>query len=150
MAMDPERLPMPVRTADIRAPASRALVALLLLYAAMSLLHFAHNAEYVADYPNLPAWLTRSDVYLSWCALTLLGLGGYWLYRRAGRAGLLVLAIYALFGFDALLHYRRAPFAAHTAMMNFSIWAEVAAAALLLACITVLLFVSRSPGVRRP
>jgi hypothetical protein len=119
------------------APAARvgtALPWLLGLYALMSLLHFGHNAHYVADYPNLPAWLSRTDVYLSWGALSVVGLSGYLLYGlRQVRAGLLVLTVYALLGFDGLLHYRRAPFAAHTAMMNFTIWAEVCAAALLLA-----------------
>jgi len=112
---------------------------LLLLYGATSLLHFAHNARYLADYPNLPPWLSRADVYLSWCALTLLGIAGFILYRRVHRAaGLLLLCLYALIGFDGLLHYGRAPMAAHTAMMNFTIWAEVVAAALLFADLCVL------------
>jgi hypothetical protein len=113
---------------------SGALGWLLLVYAATSLLHFAHNAAYLADYPNLPPWLSRADVYLAWCAAALLGVTGYVLYRRAyRRLGLLLLIVYALFGFDGLLHYRRAPFALHTGMMNFTIWAEVLAAAALLA-----------------
>jgi len=112
---------------------------LLLLYGAMSLLHFAHNARYLADYPNLPAWLSQAEVSLSWCALTLLGVAGFVLYRRVHRgAGLTLLCLYALIGFDGLLHYGRAPMAAHTAMMNFTIWAEVLAAALLLADLMVL------------
>ena len=35
---------------------------LFALYAAANLLHFMHNAGYVAQYPNLPAWWTRADV----------------------------------------------------------------------------------------
>jgi len=113
---------------------------LLLLYGAMSLLHFAHNAVYLADYPNLPPWLSEADVYLSWCAVTLLGLAGFILYRRVHRgAGLMLLCVYALIGFDGLLHYGRAPMAAHTAMMNFTIWAEVLAAALLCAHLCLLM-----------
>jgi hypothetical protein len=113
---------------------SRALGWLLLIYAATSLLHFAHNAAYLTDYPNLPPWLSRADVYLAWCAAALVGVTGYVLYRRAHqRLGLLLLVVYALIGFDGLLHYRRAPFALHTGMMNFTIWAEVLAAAALLA-----------------
>ena len=106
---------------------------LLLLYLAASLLHFAHNAEYLAAYPNLPAWLTRSDVYLVWLGQAALGIGGYALYRSDWRlAGLLLIGVYAVLGFDGLLHYTRAPVAAHTVAMNFTIWFEVAAAALLL------------------
>ena len=48
------------------------------------------------------------------------------------RVGLIVLAIYGGFGFDGLLHYTRAPIAHHSAAMNFTIWAEVAAAAVFL------------------
>ena len=124
------------------AAASRAaafLPALLLLYGALSLLHFAHNARYLGDYPNLPAWLSRADVWLSWCGVTLVGIAGFALYRRGHRgAGLALLTVYAAIGFDALMHYARAPLSAHSAMMNFTIWAEVAAAALLLADLLVL------------
>ena len=103
--------------------------ALLLLYAAASLLHFWHNAEYVDDYPNLPTWLGRADVYLTWVGLAAIGAVGWALYR-SGRClrGLLLIGLYAVFGFDGPLHYTRAPFAAHTPAMNFTIWFEVAAA----------------------
>lgn len=116
-----------------------ALPRLLLLYGSMSLLHFAHNARYLADYPNLPRWLSQGEVYLSAAAVTLLGIAGFVLYRRVHRgAGLGLLGVYALIGFDGLLHYARAPIGAHTAMMNFTIWAEVLAAALLGADLCVL------------
>jgi len=46
------------------AAASKALPWAVMLYAAASLVHFAHNAEYLADYPNLPSWLTRYQIYL--------------------------------------------------------------------------------------
>ena len=106
---------------------------LLALYAGASLLHFMHNAEYLAQYPNLPASWTSADVYLAWCCLTAVGLLGYVLYRRGfPRVGLTLLAIYGCLGFDGLLHYTRASFAHPSAAMNFTIWAEAAAAALLL------------------
>ena len=102
---------------------------LLALYGFASLLHFTHNAEYLAQYPNLPASWTRADVYLAWCGVTAVGLAGYVLYRRGyGRFGLTVLAIYGGLGFAGLLHYTRAPIVHHSAAMNFTIWAEVAAA----------------------
>ena len=112
---------------------SQALSWLLLLYVAASLLHFMHNAEYLAQYPNLPASWSRADVYTAWCCLTTLGLAGYALYRCGyARSGLAVLGVYAGLGFDGLLHYTRAPLGHHTATMNFTIWTEAAAAALLL------------------
>ena len=117
----------------------------LLLYVAASLLHFVHNAEYLADYPNLPAWLDRADVYLAWLGLAAIGAAGWALYRFGWRlAGLLLIGVYAGFGFDGLLHYTRAPVAAHTQAMNFTIWFEVAAAAVLL--LGVLTLVARRPA----
>lgn len=112
------------------------LIGLLLLYAAASLLHFAHNAEYLGDYPNLPPWLTRNGVYLAWCAQAVVGILGYLLHRSGRRLfGLTLIGIYAGFGFDGLLHYTRAPLEAHTAAMNFTIAFEVVTAALLLICV---------------
>ena len=106
---------------------------LLALYASASLLHFTHNAEYLAQYPSLPASWTRADVYLAWCGVTSVGLLGYVLYRtRYPRLGLTVLAMYGGLGFAGLLHYTRASIAHHSAVMNFTIWAEVAAATVFL------------------
>lgn len=122
----------PSRALDLRR-AHRVLAALLVLYAVASLLHFVHNAEYLDQYPNLPSSWTRAQVYLAWCGLTAIGLLGYVLYRFGHRrAGLIVLATYGSLGFGGLLHYTRAPLAHHTASMNFTIWTEAVAAAVLL------------------
>ncbi len=116
---------------DRSLPVARALPWLLVLYCGASLLHFDHNAEYVADYPNLPAWISRGSIYGTWLAIFSIGLLGYLLYRgRYALLGLILLAIYTALGFDGLLHYGRAPFAAHTMGMNATIWFEVVAAAL--------------------
>jgi hypothetical protein len=93
-----------------------------LLYAAASFVHFAHNAERLSLYPNLPPAVTRARVYGAWCALGALG---------SARLGLTLLLLYALCGFDGLLHYQRARFTAHSPIMNFTILTEVCAAALL-------------------
>jgi hypothetical protein len=115
---------------------AKALPVLLLVYAGASLVHFAHNAEYLSDYPNLPAWLTRLQVYAVWLGITAVGVLGYGLLQARRRyLGLAVLAVYAVIGFDGLLHYTRAPFAAHTGTMNLTIWSEVVAAALVLAAV---------------
>src|SRR5882672_7900173 len=60
----------------------KTLPGLLALYGIASLVHFVHNAEYLVDYPNLPAWLSRFQIYGAWCGITVLGLAGYILYRR--------------------------------------------------------------------
>ncbi len=115
------------------------LLFLTIAYFLASLGHFAHNAEFLCEYPNLPEWLTRAKVYLSWLAITSVGVIGF-LFVRGGyaRSGLALVAIYAALGFDGLGHYAVAPFAWHSLGANFTIVSEVVAAgALLLATICV-------------
>jgi len=118
---------------------SKPLLWLLALYGLASLAHFVHNAEYLGGYPNLPAWLSRSEIYAVWCGITAIGFAGYTLYRRGHSGiGFCLLVLYTALGFDGLLHYQRAPVAAHTAAMNLTIVLEAAAAALaLVAVVTV-------------
>jgi hypothetical protein len=98
-----------------------------------SLVHFAHNAVYLDDYPNLPAWLTPAGVYASWLGLTAVGITGLALVRSGLRkAGLSVLALYALAGFGGLDHYTLASIRAHTLAMNLTIGLETLTASLLL------------------
>lgn len=126
-----------VRTFPRRFRVSR-LSALLALYLVASAVHFAHNAEYVADYPNLPAWITRSSVYASWLGIQLIGIVGYVLFvRHHSGLGLALLMVYAALGRDGLLHYTLAPASAHTHAMNLTIWSEVAAASVLLAYLVI-------------
>ena len=114
----------------------RVLPWLLLLYTAASFLHFWHNAEYVADYPNLPRWITEVSVYGTWLIVGLVGLSGYLLFRRRHTMiGLGMLAVYAAFGLDGLLHYTRAPMSGHTVGMNVTIWTEVITASLALSAV---------------
>lgn len=107
---------------------------LLGIYFVASLIHFAHNAEYLSAYPNLPPWLTRSEVYLSWLAVTGVGVSGIVCLKYGSRTfGLLLVAGYAALGFAGLDHYFVAPMSAHTLAMNASIWFEVLTAAALFA-----------------
>jgi len=117
----------------MRRPVPRTLLVLLLLYGAASFVHFVHNAEFLADYPNMPASWSRTGVYGAWFAMTAIGLIGLLLVVRGLRiAGLLFVVAYAGFGLDSLGHYALAPMAAHTAAMNATIIAEVTTAAMLL------------------
>jgi len=117
------------------------LFALLAIYCAASLVHFVHNAQFIAEYPNLPAWLTSSQVYLAWLAVTSVGAAGVALALSGRRVqGMLLITGYAALGFAGLDHYTRAPLSAHTLAMNATIAFEVAAAAALLAVSVALLF----------
>ncbi len=113
---------------------------LIAAYFITSLGHFAHNAEYLCEYPNLPTWLTRAKVYAAWLAITSVGLVGFILIKnKLIPAGLLLVAVYAALGFDGLGHYAVAPMAHHTLGANITILSEVAAAALLLPATVYLL-----------
>jgi hypothetical protein len=109
----------------------RLLTVLLIAYGIASLVHFIHNAEYLADYPNMPATWTRGGVYLVWAGVTLTGIVGWLLATRGFPVvGLLLVVLYAVAGLDSLGHYFLAPLSAHTPAMNATILVEVAAAAL--------------------
>jgi hypothetical protein len=110
----------------------RAIPVLLLIYGAATLLHFIHNAEFLGDYPNMPAWLSRAEVYFAWLGLTAVGVLGWLLLSRGyQRTGFLFVAAYAALGMDSLGHYALAPMSTHTATMNVTILLEVTTAALL-------------------
>ena len=109
-------------------------------YTVASLVHFAHNAEYIAFYPGMPSWLTREHVYLAWLAVVSVGALG-WLLIRFKRPGfgLLVLGDYGALGLDGMAHYTLALYSEHTFAANLTIWAEASAGlALLLVCAVTL------------
>jgi hypothetical protein len=106
---------------------------LIAAYFLTSLGHFAHNAEFLCEYPNLPAWLTRAKVYAAWLAIASVGLVCLILTKnKLITTGLLLFATYAAIGFDGLGHYAVAPMAHRTLSANITILSEVAVAALLL------------------
>jgi hypothetical protein len=99
---------------------------LIALYTLASLTHFSHNAEYIAFYPGLPAWITRESVYLAWLAVAgvgLLALAANWGGWK--RIAAVLLIIYGLLGTDGLLHYTLALCSEHSLATNITIWAEV-------------------------
>ena len=117
----------------MRRPVPKTLLVLLLMYGVASLIHFAHNAQFLTDYPEMPASWTRAGVYFAWIGLTIIGVAGWILLARGYQlAGLLLLAVYAVFGLDSLGHYVLAPISDHTVAMNSTILLEVVAAALVL------------------
>ena len=121
---------------------NRALVTLVLVHAAVSLLHFVHNAAYLADYPNMPAWISPVGIYGVWLAEAAIGAVGVLLLSRGLRGGLSLIALYALLGLGGLDHYTLAPMSAHTLAMNATIWLETATG------IALLVFVVTRVGFR--
>jgi hypothetical protein len=111
----------------------RAIEWAMLAHCCASLLHFAHNGVFVDEYPNLPASITIPVIIWTWLGITAIGVVGY-ILLRSGReiAGLGLIAAYAAFGFDGFAHYSLAAMAAHTVMMNVTIWSEAITAVVLL------------------
>jgi hypothetical protein len=127
-----EALSLKGGVAAVNIAANRSLLALVLVHAAASLVHFAHNATFLADYPHMPAWLSPAGIYAVWLAQAAIGAVGVLLFLRGRRIGLALIAIYAVLGFAGLDHYVLAPMSAHTPAMNATIWLEFATGMLLL------------------
>jgi hypothetical protein len=109
------------------------LAAATIAYCVASLLHFAHNAVFVSEYPKLPSSITVVVICWTWLAITSIGVIGWWAVGTGRVAlGLALIGLYACFGFDGLAHYSVAPLSAHTIGMNATIAFEVLAAAILL------------------
>lgn len=116
------------------------LLILLLAYCAASLFHYVHNAAFLDEYPNMPAWLSSVRVYLAWLAVTAVGLLGYLLVCSGFRlAGLVVIGIYGALGLDGFGHYGLAPLSAHTFTMHLTIWLEAVTALLVLIAVARLM-----------
>src|SRR5437868_9429962 len=102
-------------------PVRRHLWACIALYFTASLIHFTHNAEYIAFYPNMPASITRESVYLVWLAITSVGvLGAGFMLAGWRTLAAVCLAAYGTFGLDGLGHYTLALCSEHTLAMNLS------------------------------
>lgn len=118
----------------------RGIALLVLIYAAASLFHHVHNAQFLDEYPNMPRWITPGLVYAAWCGITGLGVLGFLLLRsRRELIGLALLAVYGAAGLYGLVHYGLAPLAAHSTAMNLSIWLEAASGLLLLSVAAALM-----------
>jgi len=114
-----------------------------MLYFVASLAHFAHNAQFIAFYPGMPAWLTAEKVWLAWLGVTSVGvaalaMAGFGLTTLAVAC----LGVYGAFGLDGLAHYTLALCSEHTVWANVTIWSEAT-------CGVVLLIVSSLTLVRR-
>ena len=117
----------------------KSIQALMAVYFLATLAHFAHNAEFIAFYPNMPQSLTRETVYLAWLAITAIGVAAL-IATRFGLPvlGAVLLAAYGAMGLDGLGHYLLALCSEHTLATNLTIWFEVVAGVALLLTSSVL------------
>ena len=114
-------------------PTQQLLWILLAVYFLASLAHFTHNAEYIAFYPNMPAWLTRDTVYIAWLVVTSVGVAGLVALRLKLHAlSSALIAAYGAFGLDGLAHYALALCSEYTLLTNVTIWSEASAGLCLL------------------
>ena len=121
-------------------PSHAACALLIVPYAAASLFHHVHNAEFIADYPNIPGWMTPAAVYAAWLVTTAVGMAGCVLLLKGKRlAGLALVALYGAAGLYSLAHYALAPAAEHSLAMNLSIWLEVVTGLVLLSTAALLM-----------
>jgi hypothetical protein len=112
---------MRIQMQHVRAVPGR-LWAVVGLCALASLIHFAHNAETLAYYPNMPPWITREVVYGAWLGVASVGVLGVLAVSVGFRvAGLVLLGLFGALGIDGLAHYGRASFAEHTPAANLTI-----------------------------
>lgn len=114
---------------------------LVAVYFFASLAHFAHNAEYIAFYPNMPGWITRETVYLVWLGITGVGASGVVAWRFGWPAlGALLLGAYGAMGLDGLGHYTLALCSEHTLAANITIWSEAVSGVVLAMAAAILLW----------
>jgi hypothetical protein len=112
---------------------------LFLTYTLASLAHFVHNAEFIAFYPGMPAWITRETVYQAWLVVAGVGALGLGLrYLGWPSLGALVIAAYGALGLDGLAHYALGLCSEHTWLANLTIWLEVLTGLILAAAASVL------------
>ncbi len=106
---------------------------LIAVYTFASLLHFVHNAEYIAFYPNMPVWITSATVYKAWLGIAAVGVVGvgFWCVGWPVLGAVLV-AAYGALGIDGLAHYTLALCTEHSLAANATIWFEVLSGAALM------------------
>lgn len=116
------------------APHSRWLTGLkwlLIVNVVASILHYADNIAFFAEYPE-PPWINPGIIDAFWFVMTPLAPAGYLALRRGARQfGAFLLHAYAACSLLALGHYRYASICSVSPRINLLILLEAAAAAVL-------------------
>jgi hypothetical protein len=93
-------------------PALATVRRVLLVAAALSVVHYADNTIRFDDYENggTPGFITQGSIPVSWVAFTAAGIGGYLLLRRGQRSlAAALLGLYSISGLIGPLHYTDVP-----------------------------------------
>ncbi|HVF52581.1 MAG TPA: hypothetical protein VNC78_03130 [Actinomycetota bacterium] len=109
-------------------------------------LHYTDNYISIEDYPQ-PDWIHRETILIAWSLLTLIGIGGYMMFRdgRSLSAGLYLL-VYSYTGLSSLGHYPYGSAGEFSAKMHVFIWTDALVGALVAIC-AVWILLSRRSGV---
>jgi hypothetical protein len=109
-----------------------------------------HNAEYIAIYPNMPSWITRETVYVSWLIVAAVGVAGLLAFRfKFPAIGAFFIGTYGALGLDGLLHYTLALCGEHTLLTNITIWSEATLGFVLLLASSILFYRHLRRAARR-
>lgn len=109
-----------------KTPQALLLILLVINFVSTSL-HYTDNFLDFDKYPS-PAWITPDGVYISWIALTLFGILGYFLYNKnAFWAAYFCFGIYSLTGISSLGHYFFPATEALSLKINAFIWLDAIA-----------------------
>ena len=101
---------------------------LVAIYALANSLHFAINADFIAFYPYMPAWVGPGTVYRAWMLVNAVGIVGVLLTLGGQQqAGAWSLVAYGLCGLDGLLHYSLDLCKDHDITTNLAIGGEAVA-----------------------
>lgn len=103
------------------------LFSILIASIVITSIHYTDNAIFINKYPE-PEWITTSGIYLTWGAMSLLAIVGYWLYVKRKRwLSYFCLGIYSLTGLSSATHYFYGGMSEFSPKMHAFIWLDFVA-----------------------
>lgn len=131
---------------SVRLPTISTVRAAVIASVVVTALHYTDNYISIEDYPQ-PDWIHRETILIAWSLLTLIGIGGYMMFRdgRSLSAGLYLL-VYSYTGLSSLGHYPYGSAGEFSAKMHVFIWTDALVGALVAIC-AVWILLSRRSGV---
>lgn len=119
------------------------LFSILIASIVITSIHYTDNAIFIDKYPE-PQWITTFGIYLTWSAMSILGIIGYWLYSQGKRwLSYCCLGIYSLTGLSSPMHYFYGGMSEFSLKMHTFIWLDFVAGALVIGCVISELLLNR-------